>query len=59
MKVKDLKKKLDKLDENLDVIIEAEKGAKFHLLTAKKRCWQAGHKCVDYCWLPIGRRIIQ
>jgi len=52
--VKELKQKLNKLDDSLPVIIEVERGKRFHLLTAKKRVYQAGHKFDEYCWLPIG-----
>jgi len=55
MTVKELKIKLGKLDDDLFVVIEGEKGKKFNVLTVKKRNWSAGHHFfIKICWILPG-----
>lgn len=57
MLVKELKQKLDKMDDNVPVVIETTQGQKYQLLTAKKHTLHAGHSNKVYCWLPTGEKI--
>lgn len=57
MTVKQLKMRLEKMPDDMPVIIEAENGRKFTLLTAKKRTLRAGHGDTGYCWLCIGEYV--
>ena len=52
-----LKKQIEKLPDDMPIIIETENGHKFGLLTAKKRNFNTGHKFIKALWLPIDKSI--
>jgi len=55
MTVAELKKRLQKAPDDIEVIIEADKGRKFHILTAKKRNISAGHRFDVVFWIATGK----
>jgi len=57
MKVAELKKRLSKADDELEVIIESEKGKKFNVLTAKIRPVRVGHKACAVFWIATNKPI--
>ena len=52
--VGELKKRLSSVDNGLEVVIEADKGRRFSVLTAKRRGIRAGHGSGDYFWIATG-----
>lgn len=57
MTVGELRERLAKEDDDLEVIIEADKGRKFRVLTAKERHVSAGHKAISIFWIATGKEI--